>query len=86
MDLQSQINYLKAKQAASEAVHAVFIGVMIKLWPLDRRAFFDAVRGSFSSQASAGDLQSANNIKLACDQYVLDALDRVEEFVNQLDG
>jgi hypothetical protein len=86
-DLQDQINALTAKMEASDAVHTTFIGLMLRLMPGYERKIFEEVRKSISSGVSvAGDAQAAENWKLLSEQYVNDAIDRIEKLVRQLGG
>jgi hypothetical protein len=84
--LQDQINTLTAKMEASDAMHTAFIGLMLRLMPAYERKIFEEVRKSISSQVSGADASAAENLKLLSEQYVNDAVGRIERLVRQLGG
>ena len=85
VDLQEQINVLKIKLEAAEAIHAVLIGMIIRVLPLKSDEFLEQVRKSVRVSASAPNSAVAEDAKMLAEQYAQEAVDKIETAMNSLD-
>ena len=83
-DLQEQINVLKIKLEAAEAIHAVLIGMIIRFLPVKSDNFLEQVRKSIHVSASAPTSTAAEGAKILAEQYAQEALDKIETAMNNL--
>ena len=77
-DLQAQINVLKIKLEAAEAIHAVLIGMIIRFLPVKSDKFLEQVRKSIRVSASAPTSTAAEDAKMLHEQYEQEAVDKIE--------
>lgn len=75
MNIESELNYLKAKQEATEAIHAALLSVYVRLMP-DPDAILAVLRTAFAPDAAP-----SANMDLLIQQYLQDAIDRIERLV-----
>jgi len=81
---KSRLNVLKIKLEAAEAIHAVLIGMIIRLLPVNSDKFLEQVRKSIRVRASAPTSTAAEGAKILAKQYAQEALDKIETAMNNL--
>ncbi|MGY3233365.1 flagellar biosynthesis/type III secretory pathway M-ring protein FliF/YscJ [Bradyrhizobium sp. USDA 4448] len=83
VDIQTQLNFLKAKFEATAAVHAALITALMKASPFSED-LLEAVRQSVTANATGGDAVSVQNHQFAAEQFIQDELDRIRKIYRDL--